>query len=67
MLASCSAKTERTLEAFRRPVIIVARTFVPLQPARSQKNKPAGLVEAGRRNVDATAHGQGQTCMLRIW
>jgi hypothetical protein len=27
----------------------------------------AGLVEAGRRNVGATAHGQGQTCMLRIW
>jgi hypothetical protein len=66
MLVSCSAKTERTLEAFRRPVIIVARTFVPPQPAWSE-NKPAGLVEAGRRNVGATAHGQGQTCMLRIW
>jgi len=37
MLASCSAKTERTLQAFRRPVIIVARTLVPPQPAWSQK------------------------------
>src|SRR4029079_14721009 len=52
MLVSWSAKTERTLEAFRRPVIIVARTFVPPQPAWPE-NKTAGLGEGRRRNVGA--------------
>jgi hypothetical protein len=66
MLASGSAKTERTLEAFRRLVIIVARTFVPLQPAWSQKQ--GGRLGGSRPvHVGASAHGQGQTCMLRIW
>jgi hypothetical protein len=54
------------LEAFRRPVIIVARTFVLAAAGLVTKtSRPVWWKPAG--NVSATAHDQGQACMLRIW